>query len=395
MRFPRRSLIASGAVLTIAAHRALVTRALVTRALAAGAQQHSAPPSNPHMGALFPLSGADALIGDEASRGVQLALDAVNQAGGIAGRPLGLAVADAVGQNEAESIARALIATDGLNLLLGTGTSGLAYPGSDAAELAQIPYIEVNAAADGITGRNFKFLIRICLTTTMIAACATAAIARQFPNAPIGLLFNTGATEGAIAAAALAQWQAARITPLLSIGYPPDAASLHEEVGRLKRAGARVVLHAAGQDDVLVFFEALQDAGWRPAAVIGCGDGYGLRETAFALGPALDGVYVSGAPFYPTPAAAIAQAYQDRFAMAPRSAGSLSAYVGAKLVFDTLARLKGDAGQLLAALRQTSLPPGALANGWGVAFDRTGQNTRAFATLQQWRSGTLGAPEQG
>ncbi len=390
MRFPRRSFIASGAVLSIAARRAMAARAL-----AAGAEPHSAPPPSPHMGALFPLSGGDALIGDEALRGVQLALDAVNQAGGIAGRPLGLAVADAVGQSEAESIARNLIAANHLDLLLGTGTSSIAYSGSDAAELAQIPYIEINAAADGITGRNFKFLIRICLDTTMIAARATAAIAQRFPNAPIGLLFNTGATEGAIAAAALAQWQAAKITPLLSIGYAPDAANLHEEVGRLKRAGAGVVLHAAGQDDVLVFFEALQDAGWRPAAVIGCGDGYGLRETAFALGPALDGVYVTAAPFYPAAAGAVAQAYQARFAMAPRSAESLSAYVGARLVFDTLARLRGDARQLLAALRQSSLPVGALANGWGVAFDKTGQNTRAFATLQQWRAGTLIPLDQG
>jgi hypothetical protein len=44
---------------------------------------------------------------------------------------------------------------------------------------------------------------------------------------------------------------------------------------------------------------------------------------------------------------------------------------------------------LLDALHKAVLPAGSLANGWGFALDRTGQNTRAFAVLQQWRGGVL------
>jgi len=346
---------------------------------------------------LFPLSGADSLIGDEALRGVQLALEAseasnastaAHASGGIASRDLTLVQGDALDENQVQQTTASLISGN-VNVLLGTGVSSLAYSGSAAAELAQIPYIELNAPADGITGRNFKFLIRTCLNTSMLANTAIAAMAKHFPNKKIGLLFNTGATAGAIAAAALVQWQAQKIVPLLSIGYAGDAADLHDPASRLMRAGVEILLHAAGSDDVLVFFQAMQDIGWKPGAILGCGEGYGLRETAFALGTAFNGTYVSAAPFYPLAAVGIANAYLARFGMAPRSADSLTAYVGAKLVFDLLASLNGDASKLLDALHKTGIPAGGLANGWGVAFDKTGQNTRAFATLQQWRNGGL------
>jgi branched-chain amino acid transport system substrate-binding protein len=349
----RRNLIAGGLALPLTAR-------------AAGAEGTAKPVAAAKIGVLLPLSGPDALLGDECLRGVQLAVDAANAA---SGQNLSLVTADGFGEAQAEQAARALISQDQVNLLLGSGASDLAYPGSDAAELAQIPYIELNAPADGITGRNFRFLVRTTLTTSMQAALALSTIAKRYAGRKIGLLFNTGASAGAVAAAALAQWGAAKISPLLVIGYPADVADLHEPVRRMRRAGVQVVLHAGGMDDVLVLFQALQDTGWRPEQIIGCGEG--------------------AAPCYPPQAAGIASAYAMRFGMPPRSADSLTSYAGAKFVLDTLGSVGGDSGKLLDALHKAVLPAGSLANGWGFALDRTGQNTRAFAVLQQWQGGVL------
>ncbi len=134
-------------------------------------------------------------------------------------------------------------------------------------------------------------------------------------------------------------------------------------VGRLKRAGADIVLHTAGPSDVLAFFLAMHGQDWKPAAVLGCGDGYALRETGAALGPLFDGTLVVAAPFYPPDAAAVADAYQRRYGMAPRGPQSLAAYVGAKLVFDTLNTVRGDPAKLLDALRATISPKA----GWRMA----------------------------
>jgi hypothetical protein len=75
--------------------------------------------------------------------------------------------------------------------------------------------------------------------------------------------------------------------------------------------------------------------------------------------------------------------------MPPRSAASLTAFVGAKLTLDILNAVQGDTTKLLDALRRTDIATGTLANGFGVAFDKTGQNTRSFAVAQQWRGQAL------
>jgi len=378
MQLSRRLLVAAGLSAPFAAHAA------------ENPGENAPPPQNPIAGVLLP-AGANGLIGDECFRGIQMAAADINQAGGIAGRPLTLLPAGAFGQSDAGQAAKTLI--DGhAGFLLGSGTSTLSYPGSAAAELAQIPYIELNAIADGITGRGFKFLLRTCHTSTMVAGVAVNAITAQ-PGAPkkLALLFNTGATSGAVAAAALKALAAAGRPPLLTIGYPEDTADLHEPVQRMSRAGADTLLHAGSADDVLLLFQAMQETGWRPAAIYGCDEGYLLRETAYALGAAFDGVYAIGAPLYPPRAAYLSDAYEARFGMPPRAAASLTAYVGAKLVFDSLNLQNGDVTKLLDAMRRTDLPTGTLANGFGVAFDKNGQNTRSFAILQQWRGQALTA----
>ena len=383
--------------MALSSRRALVAAcaglALCGRAARAAGEQGkpTAPPGPPPTicGALLPLSGDQALVGDECRRGIQLAIDAVNDAGGVAGHPVSLVTGDAYDQDHAPAAAQVLIGGGHAAFILGSGASVLSYPGSAAAELAQLPYIELNAPADGIMNRGFKYLLRSTFTTTAVAELIIGAINQRFPNRKLGLIFNTGATAGAIAAAALKSWRKANTPPLISIAYPSDTATLHEAVSRLKRAGAEVLLHAADPDDALIFYAAMQSSGWKPAAIFGAGDGYLLRETAFTLGPSFDGTIVAGAPFYPPRAAAIATAYAARYAMPPRSADSLTAFVGAKLVLDKLNEVKGDAGKLLDALRKTNIPNGTLANGWGVAFDKTGQNTGSFPVLQEWRNQAL------
>jgi branched-chain amino acid transport system substrate-binding protein len=364
----------------------LTTAAGLAGRQAFGAQAAAKAPAAVTIGAALPLSGDLSLTGSENLRGVELALAEINQEGGIAGLAASLVTVDARDQGDAGA---AMAGLGHPGLIFGGGSSDISYATSAAAELAQIPFIELDAPADGLTNRGFRYLIRTGPTTRMVAQTAVAAMLQHYPRAKIGILFNTGATGGATAAAVLAGLAAQKLNPRLVVGYPEDAEELHAEAGRLQRAGAEILLHAAGPSDVLGLYLAMQNSGWQPAAIFGCGDGYMLRETAYALGPVFDGTYVVGAPFYPPRAAYIASAYQARYGQAPRSASSLSAFVGARLVFDVLNSVGGDPAKLLDALHRTDIPAGTLANGWGAAIDRNGQNGRSSVVLQQWRRQTL------
>jgi branched-chain amino acid transport system substrate-binding protein len=365
-------------------------RALLTGLALAPLAARATPPAAKTatiIGAALPLTGALALVGDEALRGLRLAAAAQNAAGGIGGAPVQLAVGDIVDQGHAAATVNALIKTSQARVILGAGSSDFCYPASAAAELAQIPYVELTAPADGITARGFKFLVRTGPTTKMIAALASATLRQRFAGRKLGLLFNTGATGGAIAAALLADPPAGGTA--LAIGYPPDGTDLYDAIGRLKRAGVEVLVHAAGPEDVLAAWTAMAETGWWPHGVIGAGDGYLLRETAIAVGAGFEAALVIGPPGAPTEAAPVEAAYLATYGMKPRGPESLAAYAGALLTFQTLDGLGGATAALPAALRATALPPGGLANGWGARFDAAGQNLASFVQVQTWRQGRL------
>ncbi len=377
-KFHRRKLLGAAASLCFAAPGRAANR---------GNDGNSVP--MPRFGAALPLTGTYSLEGDETLRGIQLAVDATNAAGGVAGKPVSLAQIDMPSQPSASAAVNGLISKQRANILLGSGNAALSYPATAAAELAQTPFIELTAMADGIMTRGFKYLLRTCPTTAMAGALAADTIKSRFQRRKLGLLFNTGATAGAIAAAVISALNGAKLPITLAAGYPENAVDLTTEAGRMMRAKVDVLLHAAGPDDSLALFQAMKDLNWRPSALIGCGVGYGLRDTHEALGEALDGTLVIAPPFYPGPAKEIAAAYVARYAVPPRSAESCTAYVGAKLVFDTLNATDGSPAALLNAMRKLNLAPGTLVNGFGAKFDASGQNTASFVTLQRWRDGAL------
>jgi len=340
-------------------------------------------------GAALPLTGVAALAGDEVLRGIMLAADAVNAAGGVAGTQLQLLTTDMPDPASVTQAVNGLLNRGHASLVLGSGSSALSYPASAAAELAQIPFIELTASADGICSRGFKYLLRTGPSTQMGAQLAVQTLQARFAGRTLGVLYNTGASGTAFAAAMGAALDAAKLPVALSIGYPEYVEDLHDEVGRLKRAKVDVLLHAAEADDALGLALAASANGWKPGALIGYGAGYSYRETPAVVSGAISGTYVIAAPFYSQATAGIRDAYLARYGNPPRSADSLTAYVGAKLVFDTLNAVNGDASKLLAGLRRADLPKGSLANGFGVKFDRNGQNTGSYLALQQWRGAEL------
>lgn len=88
------------------------------------------------------LSGSIALFGEANRNGAQLAVDELNEAGGVLGRPLELIVRDDQAQpEEGVSIARDLIIDDGVSALLGPVSSGVALAISEVAEERKVPFL--------------------------------------------------------------------------------------------------------------------------------------------------------------------------------------------------------------------------------------------------------------
>ena len=118
------------------------------------------------IGALFPLTGDLAAEGESGLKGMRLAVEEVNAAGGIQsmdGARLTLVEMDSKGDAAgADAAVAQLVQTEGVAAIVGTGQSTVALKATDAAERLQVPFLVTSGAADEITERGLGYTFRLC-----------------------------------------------------------------------------------------------------------------------------------------------------------------------------------------------------------------------------------------
>jgi branched-chain amino acid transport system substrate-binding protein len=375
--------------------------AIGARAVAAPAPAAPAPLA---FGALFPFSGPLSQLGDESFRGLDLAVDERNAAGGLLGRPIALVRGDAADQSQATAEAKRLTGPGGAGAVFGSYASAVSFAASVVTELAGVPFFELDAMADAITERGLKLLFRTgpLASAAGVLAVDTVAdlLAPRWQSEPamlhVAILHEDGLAGTALATAQETRCRERGFVHAERIAYGPAVLDFAPIVQRLRASGVDVVLHSAQINDVLLFHRALQQAGWRPRMIIGANGGYALDDTAQMLGAEFQGVMSVGVtPYRVSDVVApgvggLAATYQRKFGAPPRSGHSLVAFAGARVFFDILQRAGGlEHEKLRAAVLATDIPPGATVGGFGVKFDERGQNLRALPYLAQWQDGAL------
>ena len=357
------------------------------------------------IGALYPLSGALALLGDESFRGVELAVEQRNAAGGLNGERIKLIKADAVDAAQAVSAARRLTSSDNVAAVFGSYTSALSFAATQVTELAGIPYFELGAVADNITDRGLQNVYRSNPTARNFAEGTITAItqlvapqlkvdAKSLKIAIIheDALYGTTIANFQKELAAKEGLQVVEVLP-----YSAKAVDLSSLILRLKGAGADVVLQTSYQNDTTLFFRQIREAGFAPKAIIGAGGGYSMQDTVKVVGAQnIEGVLDVDFPQFQTNEAgapgiaAFAEAYRARYGSEPRSGHSLINYVGAKVFLDAMASAQSlDAEDIREAVKTIDIPIGQTAANIGAKFAANGQNERAQTTIMQWQQGVL------
>jgi branched-chain amino acid transport system substrate-binding protein len=356
------------------------------------------------LGALYPLSGGLALLGDESFRGTQMAVDERNAAGGINGKKIVLVKADAVDANQAVGEARRLTSVEDVSAIFGSYASGISAAATQVTELAGVPYFELGAVADTITSRGFKYVFRSNATAKSFAERSIESVVKVIApmmkvdpkSLKIAIIYEDGPYGTLVGGSQKEEAKRLGLNVVESQPYSAKSVDLSSLVLRLKGANADVVLQTSYQNDTLLFFRQSASAGYKPKAVIGAGGGYSLQETAQALGASVEGVFNvdfpqinmkdSGAPGLKD----FVTAYEKKFGTQPRSGHSLVNYVGAKAFLDVLAQAKStDKDKIREAVLAYRKPVGASAAGWGFQFADNGQNQFASTNLMQWQGGKL------
>jgi branched-chain amino acid transport system substrate-binding protein len=369
---------------------ALIAAPFVIRS---GFAQHPAV----NIGAIQPLSGANAQSGINCRNGIELVADAINAAGGIKAlgdAKINLVVADATSNPTAAStVAQQLITQNELTAVLGAYVSSLTLPISEVTARADIPFLTMSFA-DEITGRGLDSVFQVVAKASVIGraqvdytlAIANAAgrkikkIAIMYEDSAYGVAQSRGLRRAA---------KDANIEVAMDEPYHLGITDATPLIDKLRSSGAEAAFPLSYLNDSLFIVRAMRQQGIT-VPVIGGAAGYIIPDFEKGLGEFTENV-LSISPTNYDLAPALTETFRKRFGFfmvheAIESAVTLDVLVQAiemaksakpKALIEVLHGTRFESGWTKA------MPGGA------VQFDQTGLNTLSPLIMVQWRNKEL------
>lgn len=113
------------------------------------------------VGLFGPMSGTNAAVGISQEEGVMMAVDEINAAGGINGRPIEIISED--DENDATtavSVVNKLINSDEVVALIGSVNSSVTLAAMEVTQDAQIPHLTAISSGAAITTSGYEYIVR-------------------------------------------------------------------------------------------------------------------------------------------------------------------------------------------------------------------------------------------
>lgn len=357
------------------------------------------------VGAVNPYSGAMAQYGDEVTRCYELAARIINDKGGVLGRRVEVVRGNATSPQEAIGAVEQLIGRDRCDLLIGTYVSAISNAASESALNYDKLYWETNALAISLTQRMLPNYARSGPSSNQFAARAVESVTellagrlgKQAAAVKVWIEHEDSAYGTSIMEEQARLFREAGLTPGVG-AHSAKAIDVTDAVLRAQSAAPDVWIIIGYVGDTNLLLRAARDQGFKPSAIVltGVGD---TAETLQALGAEyLEGILLVS---YPRPdvnpafgpgAAEFGKAFREAFGVEPNAPQGMNAFVGMQRLLEAIeAAGSTDYAAVVAAAAAMDKPLGSDACGYGVKFDDTMQNIRAFPVVAQWQGGRVRA----
>ena len=347
------------------------------------------------VGVLLPTSGAQASIGQDCRRGVEIA-PAIFKDIGLPE----LAIMNADTETNVE-VARARaekLINDGAQLLVGAFDSGQTTAIAQVAEQKGIPLVINIAAAPPITEQGYKFVFRNFPTAPMILGDAFANQKEVFEaggSAPKKVVFlHVNDTFGTSMAQGMTRLLPNADMPYQiteAIAYDPTARDLSVEIAKAKATGADALLVVSRLNDAILLTRELVKQRWTPMAIMSMGPGWYEDQYLKTLGKLSDGP-LSFVPWY-DPGKPMSKrleaAFEKSFPGMNLNTNHIYTFEALLVAADAYKRARStDAKALAEAIRTTDISDN-VSTGPGIQFNAKGQNDKLKNSAIQNRSGKL------
>ncbi len=371
------------------------------------------------IGVIYDFTGPFAAGGSEAAAiGTRIAIDLVNERGGVEGYRIEPVWADA--QSKAEvAIAEAerLLTQENVALIMGVYSSAHCVPMAQKVDaMKRFMWANVCVSSAVFKNKNLRYVFRAQVHSDQFgwASCAflNEHSEKKMGIAPadlrVAIIHEDGPYGSGVAAGNESNCEQYGMQVVLNEGYSATAPDLSSLVTKLRRARPHVILHTGYNPDITLFLRQAKEQGLRFKALIGHGAGYGQIDKLWAtFGEDVDYFFnVDPVAAQLLDPATLAPGLGDLIAemvrryQAEKGPGEVPPHVSMGFnqtwifLTDVLPRAIRDYGgfdpeALRKAALDTDIPEGGTIQGYGVKFappghEMAGQNLRSSPVVMQY-----------
>jgi branched-chain amino acid transport system substrate-binding protein len=312
-------------------------RLLAAAALAGAAAAQAGEPVR--IGFFMSITGRDASFGEASLRGARLAVEGLNGAGGVLGRPVELVVEDDRSlAGESATAAKKLISRDRVVALVGECSSARTLEAASVAQAAGVPLVSPAATSPRVTGVGDE-IFRVCFTDSFQGRVIATFARRRLGLRRAALLVDSGAPYSV----GLAQYFSKTFTALggeivASQNYLGGEADFRAQLTAIRAARPDALFLPGYYVAAGLVARQARELGLK-ATLIG-GDGFEAPQLLQIGGGALEGAYYAthfAAEASGRESKAFVDAFRGRWGADPNGLAALT-YDAVRLVADAIGR---------------------------------------------------------
>src|SRR5574341_1203432 len=255
------------------------------------------------IGVIFDYTGPFAAGGSVAAAiGTKIAIDMINERGGVEGYRINAIYADAQSKAEvAINEATRLLEQEKVDLIMGVYSSAHCVPMAQKVDAAKkFMWANVCVASAVFTDKNLKYVFRPQVHSDQFGAAscsflnenAKAKLKKDPKNLRVAIIYEDGPYGAGVAAGNEEVCKKFGMNVVMKEGYAATSPDLSSLVTKLRRARADVILHTGYNPDITLFWRQAREQGLKWAAMIGHGAGYGQYDKlAAAFGKDAEYIY--------------------------------------------------------------------------------------------------------
>ena len=244
--------------------------AKVSAAFVVSAAALSAGAAEPiKVGWLSSLSGPLSSAAQAENEGVKLAVDEINKAGGINGRPIELLTRDTAGDpTKAVNFAQQLAFSDKVQFIIGPVNSGEGLATTPIVARAGIPNLVIGSVDELTDPVKYPRAFRVINTNRQWISTANDYVLKVLKKRKVAVIGDTSGYGTSSAKTATELLKAAGVEPVYSALVDPNKTDLSDEMNKARAAGAEVVMPWSAATGLLArLLNARGEMGWKVPVV--------------------------------------------------------------------------------------------------------------------------------